>query len=330
MPLELKPPRPGKTPYWSVRGTYLGRYVDRSTKACRRSDAVKIRRKWELEIERGEFRVKGELTFADAALSYMQAGGERRFVKKLLLHFGRAPLPEIDQAAIDNAAAALYPKATPATRNRQVHTPVSAILKRAGATDPMKRPIGADGRKLAGWLWPEQAFAIFNAAAVLDLEFAILLVMLTYCPLRLSEPLALPCDAIRLEESFAYVPDSKNGEPRAIHLPPYVVDWLKRHPRGLQRGGQKLFRFHKGGHLYALLKTAAFKANVTLPERQAFHIFSHTYGTWMRRYGGLDAIGLVATGRWKDEKSVHRYAHAVVSEEARQSETLPVPTKARA
>jgi hypothetical protein len=37
MPLKLVPPRPGKTPYWSVRGTYLGRYINRSTKTRSRS-----------------------------------------------------------------------------------------------------------------------------------------------------------------------------------------------------------------------------------------------------------------------------------------------------
>jgi 23S rRNA maturation-related 3'-5' exoribonuclease YhaM len=42
MPLKLIPPRKGKTPYWSVRGTYLGQYVDRSTKAVRRAVAKQV------------------------------------------------------------------------------------------------------------------------------------------------------------------------------------------------------------------------------------------------------------------------------------------------
>jgi hypothetical protein len=33
----------------------------------------------------------------------------------------------------------------------------------------------------------------------------------------------------------------------------------------------------KSGHLYSLLKVAAFRAGVDLPERSAFHIFRHTY-----------------------------------------------------
>jgi hypothetical protein len=37
MPLKLVPPRPGNTPYWRVRGTYLGQYVNRSTKTRKRA-----------------------------------------------------------------------------------------------------------------------------------------------------------------------------------------------------------------------------------------------------------------------------------------------------
>jgi hypothetical protein len=35
----------------------------------------------------------------------------------------------------------------------------------------------------------------------------------------------------------------------------------------------------------------------------------------MRRYGGVDALGLVGTGRWKDPRSAARYAHVVTREE---------------
>ena len=47
-----------------------------------------------------------------------------------------------------------------------------------------------------------------------------------------------------------------------------------------------------------------------------FHTFCHTYGTWMRRYAGLDVRGLVGTGRWDSMQSAERYAHVVASEEA--------------
>jgi hypothetical protein len=43
----------------------------------------------------------------------------------------------------------------------------------------------------------------------------------------------------------------------------------------------------------------------------------------MRRYGGLDTKGLVATQNWRDERSAARYAHAVAREEWDRVDRLP-------
>ena len=43
----------------------------------------------------------------------------------------------------------------------------------------------------------------------------------------------------------------------------------------------------------------------------------------MRRYGGLDTKGLVATKNWRDERSAARYAHAVAREEWDRVDRLP-------
>jgi integrase len=133
---------------------------------------------------------------------------------------------------------------------------------------------------------------------------------------------------VRLDEAFVFLPTSKNEEPRAVFLNPFVIATLSAHPRGLDRPGERLFRFGKSGHLYALLRATFFRAGVDLGERDGFHLFCHTWATWMRRYGGLDTKGLVGTGRWKDRKSADRYEHVVVSEEAKRAILLPVP-KAR-
>lgn len=323
MPIKLIAPRPGKTPYYAARGKHLGIRVDRSTKARTRPLALKVIRKWEQDIERGVFAQPGAPTFASAALNYMKAGGARKFMTPLLQHFKGLPLPAIDQAAIDDAALKLYPDASPATRNRQVYTPVSAVLKGAGIKTKLRRPKGARGRELTGFLWPEQAGRLLAACYEIDTEFGILCETLCYTGLRLSEALHhMTTDNLRLDESFVYVGHTKNGEPRPVHLTPNIVAALASHPRGLERPG-RLFRFHKGCRIYAWLRKAAKAAQVTLPEREAFHLFRHTYGTWMRRYAGLDVKGLVDTGTWKSAQSAARYAHAVASEEARKADLLP-------
>ena len=54
-----------------------------------------------------------------------------------------------------------------------------------------------------------------------------------------------------------------------------------------------------------------------------FHTFRHTWASWMRRYGGADLQGLVATGNWRDLRSASRYAHAVARDEWKRVESLP-------
>lgn len=329
MPLKLHPPRPGKSSNYSVRGTYLGQYVDRTTGTPDKATARKVLKKIERDIEAGTFAQDSGPTFADAALAYLDAGGDDRFLEPLTKHFKTTPLAKIDQAAIDQAAKEIYPNASNATRNRQVYTPMSAILKRAGVEFSLKRPIGAAGNQRTHWLWPEQAERIFEEAYKKDAELAIFLVLLCYTGLRLEEGLSLETSMVRLDDNYAYIPDTKNGEPRAVFLPPNVVEALKEHPRGLDREGF-VFRHHKSSRLYDKLKAIFKAAKVPLPARTGFHIFRHTYGTWMARYAGLDAKGLKDTGNWKDIKSAVRYRHAVTSEEAQKAVLLPTPKKMRA
>lgn len=326
MPLKLVPPRAGKTKYFAVRGTYLGQYVDRSTKTSKRAVAAKLLRQWEADIECGQFAIADEPTFASAALDYMNAGGEARFMTPLLNHFGNKALRTFTQADIDGAAVKLLPYASAATRNRQVYTPVSAVLKRAGIKLDLRRPVGAQGNKATTWLWPEEAGRLFDEATKINAEFGALLIVLCYTGMRLSEALNLTWNRTRLADGFAYVPDTKNDEPRAVFLPPVAVAALG----NLSGGGTAMvFKLAKSGHLYALLKVAALRAGIDLPERSAFHVLRHTYATWMRRYAGLDTKGLVATGAWKDRKSADRYEHVQVSEEARKAALLPTPKNGR-
>ena len=153
-----------------IRGTYLGVRVDQTTGAPDKKIAAKVLAKVRDEIEGGAFSRPGAPTFAGAALKYVEAGGEERFVLRLAEHFGETPLTRIDQAAVDAAALALYPRATPATRNRQVYSPVSAILKVAGVADGLKRPKGARGARRLFWLTPEQASALLTAAEARDAD----------------------------------------------------------------------------------------------------------------------------------------------------------------
>lgn len=326
MPLKLYPPRAGKTPNYAIRGTYYGVVVDRTAGTPDRKKAQKLLARIRDEIERGAYTGKGELTFADAALSYVRNGGETTFLSPLVEHFRTTPIAQIDQAGLDEAAALLYPDASPATRNRQVYTPVSAIFRHAGIDRRWKRPKGAAGERRTEWMTPDQAQRLLDAAEKEDGEFRTFLALLVYTGLRLSEAIWLTCDNVNLPEAYALVPRTKNGAARSLHLPPQLVAELANHPRGLDRGRETVCRFRKNGHLYNLLKRAKTAAGLPVV---TFHTFRHTWATWMRRYAKLDTKGLVGTGAWKDEKSASRYQHVVVTEEAQRADMLPTLKKGR-
>lgn len=320
MPFKLVDPTPGKTPFFYVRGTHKGVYMDRSTKETQRAKAQAKLKRWRDEIDAGDHVKAGEPSFGDAVVMYLAAHGEERFLGAITDRIGGVALRTVDQQVIDALAIELYPEATNATRNRQVYTPVNAVLRHAGVNLGLRRPKGALGRAKTAWMTPAQAESIVGAAYRLDPEFGLLLEVLLYTGMRLSEALVqFTCEGYEPGAEIATLARTKNDDPRGVFIPPSLAASLAGHPRGLDRKGP-VFRFRKNGRLYTLLaraKEASGCGDVT------FHQFRHTWATWMRRYGGLDAKGLQGTGAWRDEKSASRYAHVVVSEEARKAMLLP-------
>jgi len=335
MSLKLKPPREGRSPYWYVRGTFLGVSLDRSTGTTERAAALLVLRKWEREIATGQYHVVPETsvaprTFLAAAVAYMKAGGERSFLSPIIEYTGPDAirdivLESIDQLVLDNLASALYPHATAQTRNRQVYTPVSAVLKRGGIERRFKRPKGWQGPKSVSWLRPEQAFALFTAADEVSAEFGLFCRLLCYTGMRMSEALRITIANVDLGQQAIYLPRTKNSEPRTVHLTPELVAALANHPRGLDRPkAERLIRYHPGGRLRDMLKHAMTAAGLSFPPRQCgFHLFRHTWAMWMRNYGGLDTSGLVQTGAWRHPQSARRYEHLDTTEEARKADMLP-------
>jgi integrase len=341
MPLKLVPPRKGKSPNWSIRGTYLGVSVDKSSGTYKRSVARTVLSNLERAIERGEYPPKqvaagdAERTFLKAAVDYMEAGRSRRHVAKLIRYFGATPLSEIDQAAIDNAAVSLFPNATAGTRNAGVYTPVSAILRMAGVDIKLRRPKGAKGRVVTDWLRPEDAAGIVQAADTFDAEFALLLRFLLYSGVRLGEALALRWTDIDIPNGTAWIRRQKDGIHSDVRMRADLCERMAAH--GSPEPQRHVFRFHQGDNLkHKLTRAKLAYLGIPCPTRRPtqwqppmnrlewvnFHTFRHTWATWMRR-AGTDVQGLVATGNWRDPRSAARYAHVVPREEWQRVDALP-------
>lgn len=347
MPLKIIQPRNAKTKNLYIRGTYLGVHVDKSCGSHKRSVARSQLKRLESAIEGGEYPPREaapdreQPTFLSAAVAYLEAGKRKKYVARLIKHFGETQLSDIDQAAIDEAAIAIHPGCTAGTRNACVYTPVSAILRHAGLEPKLRRPKGAKGRVVTDWLVQDDAFGIISAAETFDRELATLLMLLLYTGIRLGAALNLQREDVRFDECAAWVRHQKGQPASDVRLREDLRDALAAHLKTHEN--HRVFRFHQGGHLkHQLVRAKLAHLGIPCPVRRPkgwhapayrlawanFHTFRHTWATWMRQTG-LDVLGLVATGNWSDPRSAARYAHAVARDEWERVESLPTMGKSR-
>lgn len=312
-----------RSPNYRIRGTYLKVRVDQSSGTPDINTARKLLKKIKDEIECGALtrKPKGP-TFAGAVELYVKEKKTERFIMPLLDYFGTKQISEITAQDIIRASHDIYPEATNATRNRQVYTPMLAILRLSGVYLAVKRPEKAQGNRRTFFFTQEAAANLINAAYDVEHELGLLLTFLLYTGARLSEALKLTTNNLNLSEASALFPTTKNGHPRSVFLPAVLVSALAGHPRGLDRDG-RVFKYVKGGRLYKLLNEAERASGVIIPEGVSFHAFRHTFGSWMRRYGGLDTSGLVATGAWHSRDAAQIYEHVDATEAARKADLLP-------
>ncbi len=335
--MSLRLVRRRKSPHWIIRGTLRGIRVEESTGTDSKKFAEEIRAKREAEIlAQSVYGRRATATFAEAALSYLESGGDKRFLDKVLRHFGTTPLAKIDQDAIDVGARKVYPNASAATRDRQFYTPASAVMKHAAKRGwcsqiIMERPKKPPSRDR--WITPEHADRLIEAC---NEHLRPLVTLLLYTGARIGEALWLDWRDVDLTRSHVTFPvdqsdgrRTKNNEPRGVPLHPRVRAALANLPH---RKGE-IFR-RPDGMPYARLRDGATSASDGI--RKSFagacqragiknftvHDCRHTWATW--HYAeNRDLLALQRLGGWKTLAMVTRYAHVNVGELAHTIDNLP-------
>lgn len=329
MPLKLV--RRPRSPYWVIRGTLRGIRVEESTGTGDRRAAEEIRAKREAAIlAESVYGRRATATFAQAAVSYMEAGGSKRFLAPVIKHFGTLPLAQIDQDALDRGARKLFPKAAPATLNRQFYTPASAVLhhaaRRGWSPAPLiERPSTPPDR--VRWLTPPEAEKLIAACSD---HLRPLVVFMLYTGARVGEALWLDWRDVDLSRAHVGFPKTKNGKARGVPLAPRVVAALA----NLQGRDDEVFR-RPDGRPYERPKTTTdtsagsriktgFRAAVRRAGLSDFrpHDCRHTWASWHYQ-ANRDLGALQALGGWESVRMVMRYAHTNVSEHADTINRLP-------
>ena len=325
MPLKVVAGRHGSTNLY-LRGTVRGLRVDESTGTSdpQAAEEIRIKREGEL-LQRSIHGRSATKTFAEAALSYMQTGGERRFIEPLLKHFGRTRLAAIGQDEVDAAARKLFPKATDATRHRQVYTPMSAILRHAAKRKwceviKLERPTVPPGR--VRFITLAEAEALIEACPI---HLRRIVVFLLYTGARVSEAITLDWRHVDLDRRHVDFIKTKNGTARGMPLHPRVVAEL----RGINNRDGAVFRRpdgqpyevkeDSGGQFKTAWRTACQKAGL-VDFRP--HDLRHTWATWFYRRKP-DLVKLQKLGGWKTAAMVLRYAHTDSSTDRDDIDALP-------
>jgi integrase len=305
--------------------------VDESTGVADREAAEAIRSKREWEITQGSIVGKRRVaTFLEAAVSYLESGGDQRFIKPLLDHFGTTRLDKIDQAAIEAAGRKLYPGVAPSTLNRQLFTPMAAILHHAHKRGLVEHRVIERPKQPPGvvrWLPPDEADQLIAAAAP---HLAPLLQFLFGVGCRIGEALWLDWRHVDLARGHVSFVKTKNTEARGVPLHPRVIAALANLPH---RDGE-VFRkpngepyerpkriddTSAGSRIKTAFGGACRRAGI---ENFRPHDCRHTWATWV--YAATrDLAGLMKLGGWKSERMVLRYAHINVDHLAPAIHALP-------
>lgn len=227
-------PRDGASMLY-VRGTVRGQSVFESTGTTDPERAEAFRAKREAELwDRSVFGAKAVVTFAHAVASYLESEPRSHatcgYVRKLLTHFGMAPLSSIDQESVDKAYRVILTSgAGGSTKLRAVLTPLRAILEHAARRQWCARPAFESPhvpKAKTPFLRPDQATALVRHASP---HLRPLLIFLLGTGARMSEALELDWTMVDLAGARAVV-QQKQGTERHIDLPPVVIAALSALP----------------------------------------------------------------------------------------------------
>ena len=241
-------------------------------------------------------------SFTEAALVYLQTGGEARFLHdKLLDQIGHLPCDLIDDAVMTAAARAIYPGCTPATVNRQLYTPVIRVLNLAAKgrewkPHDLERPKGYAKLRPArspdkGWF--ERVLPVCRPA------LKALLLFVTLHGRRAGEAIRLKPTDLDPARGAVLIQEDKSGNPVYVRLADPVMAAIDEYPWRLGPGLFGSYTPRNRRNLFRDLEAACKKAGVEYftPHKAGRHAFAKRLLNEGRSLAHVQAAGKWATIR---------------------------------
>jgi integrase/recombinase XerD len=256
--MSLKLTRRDRSNHWYIRGSVRGQSVFETTGTHDKeaADAIRIGREARL-LNDSVYGPQASVTFAEAAVSYLAAGGSPRFLGDgkwtgLIGRFYNRPLHSITQNELDEAATELYPGTSAETRNRQAYTPFVAVWNHAVGNRWAEFRKWSRPKKLKGTVVKLPAVragtrpVAYEHASQFVLAMspapAMVMTALFYTGMRPIELFALEASQVNISGRWVVLPSSKTGEPRGVPLHEFLVPMFTE----LVRRGGHLFRSPRG------------------------------------------------------------------------------------
>ncbi len=299
-----------KTPgnIWWIVGTINGRRVRESTQTTDRTlaEALLLKREREL-VGNALFGESSSLTFEEAASLYVQSGGEKRFVSKLVEILGSKQVRDLTARDLLSTCAHLYPDAKPATKARNVCGPVNAVIRRChdeGLCDlkVFKKPkIEKQPIEAAPDSW------LHSFALTAPPRLGALCLFISFTGPRIGEACRLRWSDVDLESCRAIIPMTKNGKSRAVPLAPIVVGALAELSSDLLEDDGLVFGYSQRWLVTNAIKRHCKRANIKYYSTHS--IGRHAFATRLLNQGH-SLITVKEAGGWKSASMVtDHYGH---------------------
>lgn len=292
---------------WWYNFTVDGRRIRRSSKTSDRRIAEDKAAKDEWQHRRAAVHgVEAVITFQQAVALYMKDGRDKRFLSPLLARWRDTPIKDITPPAIRQAAMEIYPKASPATRNRQAIVPARAVINHAAESGlcPHIRvkkfaELKATKKQASNKAWID----LFCANATTP-EIGALARFMFETGMRISDAVNLTWDRVSLQDGTAFFPKTKNGHEHTAMLPVKTIAALANLPKDRAKVFGYATRHSVIRQWKATIKAAGIQP---LTRHEAGR---HGFGTELIVRNGIDIPTAAKLGNWRSHRLLSEtYAH---------------------